>query len=62
MEEYWQRFIKPEIVRARQIGLSEDTISALLKRAINESEWYSRLPAALFRDMIDAEAPHHGGE
>jgi hypothetical protein len=59
MDEYWQRFIEPEITRARQLGLSEDTISALLKWAINESDGYLRFPAALFRDMIDMEDTQH---
>lgn len=57
-EEYWERFILPQIDRARMLGFSDDEIGVMLQTALDQSDMMARqLPGGMLRDMIDSAAP-----
>lgn len=55
VDEYCQRFVYPQIVRAKAKGIPDETIQAMWSKAWDAADpWIiGRAPAALFRDMID---------
>ena len=53
--EAFNRFILPQVKRAKEAGLSNEIIDKLVKDAIDESDGQTRFPGQLLRDKIDKE-------
>jgi hypothetical protein len=52
-DEAWEKFIKPQVDRARSLGIPDDAISVMLQRALDESDFVVVFPGARLRDLID---------
>jgi hypothetical protein len=53
-EEVFDRWIMPEVERARAAGINEDEIDRIVKRAIKDSDpTMGRYPAAVLRGLVD---------
>ena len=52
-EEAFNRFILPEVERAREAGISEDDIDSMVREAISVSNGSTRFPGIELRNRID---------
>jgi hypothetical protein len=54
-EDYWQRFIAPQIERAKDAGITQARTGELLQEALDMADFQTAFPAGIFRDLVDAE-------
>jgi hypothetical protein len=54
MDEYFIRFVKPQIERGLNKGISLEVIHAMFTESVNEADLEMTFPASLLRDKIDA--------
>jgi hypothetical protein len=52
-DEYWRRFIEPQIARARALGFPDDTIGRMLQAALIRADFEYIYPGTILRDLID---------
>jgi len=53
--EHWERFMEPQIERARHAGIPDSRIGELLQQALDDSDFQVIYPSTRLRDLIDTE-------
>lgn len=54
MDEYWIRFVQPQIERGLNKGIPSEEIHSMFTESVNEADLEMTFPALLLRDKIDA--------
>jgi hypothetical protein len=54
-DEFWERFVKPQVERLYALNVDPSDISLLINKAIDEADplVIGRAPGSLLRDMVD---------
>lgn len=55
MDEYWERFIVPQVKRGAELGIPVERLETLYRQAVAESDFITTYPRGRFRDLIDKE-------
>lgn len=53
VDEYYIRFISPLVKRGYELGIPDQEVRDLLKKAIDNADGQVTFPAMLFRDYLD---------
>jgi hypothetical protein len=52
-DEYFERFLQPEIDRAKSKGFDDEQVNEMVMQAIAESDFVAIFPSLRFRDLVD---------
>lgn len=55
VDDYWLRFIVPQIARAKAAGITQARTGELLQEALDMADFQTAFPAEIFRDLVDTE-------
>ncbi len=53
MDEYWIKFVEPQIERGLEKGISLEEIHSMFTESVNEADLQTTFPALLLRDKIN---------